>query len=193
MSVYFTSHLGISSELLEVPLRVSTPVGDSSVVDQVYRSCVVTIQGLDTQVDLIFLYLLDFDVILGMDWLSPRHAVLDCYAKTVNLGVPGIPPVLWQGSYSRSPTGIISFMRARRLVTSGCLAYLAYVRDVSAEPHSVDSVPIVREFSDVFPTDLPGLPPERDIDFAIDLEPGSKPISIPPYCIAPAELRELSV
>ena len=53
MSVYFASHLGIFYELLEVPLRVSTPVGDSLVVDQVYMSCVVTIQGLDTQVDLI--------------------------------------------------------------------------------------------------------------------------------------------
>src|SRR5688572_18401895 len=53
MSVYFASHLGISFELLEVPLRVLTPVGDSLVVDQVYRSCVVTIQGRDTQVDLI--------------------------------------------------------------------------------------------------------------------------------------------
>ena len=64
---------------------------------------------------------------------------------------------------------------------------------MSVEPQSVDSVPIIREFSDVFPNDLQGLPPERDIDFAIDLEPGTKPISIPPYRMAPAELRELSV
>ena len=71
-------------------------------------------------------------------------------------------------------------MWARRLVASGCLAYLAYVRDVSREGSSVDSVPVVREFADVFPTDLPGLPPDRDIDFAIDLEPDTRPISIPP-------------
>jgi len=44
---------------------------------------------------------------------------------------------------------------------------------------------------DVFPTDLLGVPPERDIDFVIDLEPGTKPISIPPYRMAPAELKEL--
>ena len=64
---------------------------------------------------------------------------------------------------------------------------------MSREGPSVDSVPVVREYADVFPTDLPCLPPERDIDFAIDLEPGTRPISIPPYRMAPAELRELSV
>ncbi|KAH0641849.1 hypothetical protein KY290_033468 [Solanum tuberosum] len=137
--------------------------------------------------------MVDFDVILGMDWLSPYHAVLDCYAKTVTLAMPGIPPVLWQGAYSHTPTEIISFMRARRLVASRCLAYLAYVRDVSREDTSVDSVPVVREFADVFPTDLPGLPPDRDIDFAIDLELDTRPISIPPYRMTPADLRELSV
>ena len=162
-------------------------------MDQVLRSCLVTIQGYDTRADLIMLDMIDFDVILGMDWLSPYHVVLDCYAKTVTLSMPGVPPVLWQAAYSHTPTGIISFIRARRLVASGCLAYLAHIRDVSREGPSVDSVPVVREYADVFPTDLPGLPPERDIDFAIDLEPGTRPISIPPYRMAPAELRELSV
>ena len=64
---------------------------------------------------------------------------------------------------------------------------------MSREGPSVDSVPVVREYADVFPTDLRGLPPERDIDFAIDLEPDTRPISIPPYRMAPSKLRELSV
>ncbi|XP_069145978.1 uncharacterized protein [Solanum lycopersicum] len=149
--------------------------------------------GSTFSADLIMLDMIDFDVILGMDWLSPYHVVLDCYAKTVTLSMPGDFPVLWQAAYSHTPTGIISFIRARRLVASGCLAYLAHIRDVRREGPSVDSVPVVREYADVFPTDLPGLPPERDIDFAIDLEPGTRPISIPPYRMAPAELRELSV
>ncbi|CAM8885394.1 unnamed protein product [Rhodiola kirilowii] len=56
---------------------------------------------------------------------------------------------------------------------------------------TVDSVPIVSEFIDVFPEDLPGLPPVRDVEFCIDLVPGTEPISIPPYRMAPTELREL--
>ena len=72
------------------------------------------------------------------------------------------------------------------------MSYLAFIRDTSVEPPSMDSVPVVQEFLDVFPSDLPGVPPDRDIDFAIDLEPGTKPISIPPYRITPAELKELN-
>ncbi|XP_015158227.1 uncharacterized protein [Solanum tuberosum] len=179
VSVYFAPRLGMRYESLAELIHVSTLVGESLVVDQVLRSFLVTIQGYDTRVDLILLDMVDFDVILGMDWLSPTMRSWIANAKT--------------GAYSHTPTGIISFMRARRLVASGCLDYLAYVRDMSREGPSVNSVSVVREFADVFPRDLPGLPPERDIDFAIDLEPDTRPISILPFRMAPVELRELSV
>ena len=71
------------------------------------------------------------------------------------------------------------------------MAYLAHIRDTSIETPMLESIPGVSEFSEVFPTDLPGLPPDRDIDFCIDVEPGTRPISIPPYRMAPAELKEL--
>ena len=54
-------------------------------------------------------------------------------------------------------------------------------------------VPVVNEFFDVFPEDLPGLPPDREIEFEIELAPGTKPISIASYWMAPAELKELKV
>ena len=65
------------------------------------------------------------------------------------------------------------------------MAYLAYVRDTTAETPAIDSVPVVREFPDVFPSDLPGMPPDRDIDFCIDLAPDTQPISVPLYLMAP--------
>ena len=77
------------------------------------------------------------------------------------------------------------------MVSKGCLAFLAHLRDNITQVPSIESVSIVREFLDVFPADLPGMPPDRDIDFSIDLEPGTRPISIPPYRMAPAELRDL--
>ena len=55
----------------------------------------------------------------------------------------------------------------------------------------LEDVPVVRDFSDVFPDDLPGLPPEQEIDFPMDLVPGTAPISLPPYRMAPDELKEL--
>ncbi|XP_015165509.1 uncharacterized protein [Solanum tuberosum] len=93
VSVYYASRLSMMSEPLVAPLRVSNPVGESLVVDQVFRSCLVTIQGRDTRDDLILLDMVDFDVILGMDSLSPYHAVLDCFSKTVTLDILAIPPV----------------------------------------------------------------------------------------------------
>ena len=55
----------------------------------------------------------------------------------------------------------------------------------------VDEIPIVREFPDVFPYDIIGLPPDREVEFTIDWIPGTEPISIPPYRMAPVELREI--
>ena len=77
--------LDITCDSMTVPIRVSTPVGKPLVVDRVYRSYLVSLAGYDTWVDLIILGMVDFDVILGMDWVSPYRDVLDCNAKTVTL------------------------------------------------------------------------------------------------------------
>ena len=76
-------------------------------------------------------------------------------------------------------------------MSKGCLAFLAHLRDDTPKIPSIESVSIVREFLDVFPADLPGIQQDMHIDFCIDLKPGTRPFSIPPYRMAPAELREL--
>ncbi|XP_070009503.1 uncharacterized protein [Nicotiana sylvestris] len=88
-------------------------------------------------------------------------------------------------------TRVISFLKAQRMVEKGCDAYIAYIRDVIIDTPTVDSVPVGRDLPDVFLADLPGMPPDRDIDFGIDLLLGIQPISIPPYRMAPLELKEL--
>ncbi|XP_070008341.1 uncharacterized protein [Nicotiana sylvestris] len=77
------------------------------------------------------------------------------------------------------------------MVGKGCLSYLALARDVSAKTPTIDSVLVVRDFLDVFHVYLSGMSPDRDIDFGIDLVTGAQPISIPPYRMAPAKLKEL--
>ncbi|XP_027769570.1 uncharacterized protein LOC114075279 [Solanum pennellii] len=116
--------------------------------------------------------------------LSPgdlRRRPLMLFLQTVTLIMPGVPRVEWKSVSGSYPSKVISFIRAQRLVERGCLSYLAFIRDTSIEPPPMDSIPVVQEFLNVFPSDLPGVPPDRDIDFAIDLEPGTKPTSIPPY------------
>ncbi|KAH0743008.1 hypothetical protein KY290_031001 [Solanum tuberosum] len=144
-----------------------------------------------TWADLVILDMTDFDIILGMTWLSPYYAVLNCNTKSVTLEIPCRKWLEWEGVYKSKPTKIISSIRARKLVGQGCLAYLSYIQDVKVESPPIKSIPVVSEFREVFPTYLPGMPPDRDIDFFIDLETGTHPISIPLYRISSIKLREL--
>ena len=88
-------------------------------------------------------------------------------------------------------SNIISTMAAHRMLRKGCQGYLAYVVETEKERTLVDEIPVVREFPDVFPDDIASLPPDREVEFTIDLIPRTEPISIPPYRMAPTELREL--
>ena len=87
---------------------------------------------------------------------------------------------MWEGDYTSTPIHIISFHHAKTMVSKGYLAFLAHLRDDTSQVPSIESISIVREFLDVFPADLPGMPPDRDIDFCIDLELGTHHIFIPP-------------
>ena len=77
------------------------------------------------------------------------------------------------------------------MISKGYLYHLVRVKDSSSESPTLESVPVVSEFPEVFPDDLSGVPPEREIDFGIDLLPDTQPISIPPYRMAPTEIKEL--
>ena len=82
-------------------------------------------------------------------------------------------------------------MKARRLVQQGGWVFLAYAVSTEGKKKPIDTVSIVNEFMDVFPEDLSGIPLSREVDFGIELEPGTGPISKAPYRMAPAELKEL--
>ena len=191
ISPCFASRLGRGRVRREEQLVVSTPLKEIFVAEWEYESCVVRVKDKDTSVNLVVLDTLDFDVILGMNWLSPCHASVDCYHKLIRFDFPGEPSFSIQGDRSNAPTNLISIISARRLLRQGCIGYLAVVKDSQAKIGDVTQVSVVKEFVDVFPEELPGLPPEREVEFCIDLIPDTRPISIPPYRMAPAELKEL--
>ena len=133
----------------------------------------------------------DFDVILGMDWLAGYHASMDCFHKTLTFKLEETQAgVLFQGERRSPRAGFFSALKADRLLRSGCVGYLAFITE-DKRSQGVEEIPIVEEFPDVFQEEIPGLPPTREIDFAIELLPGIAPISIAPYRMAPAELGEL--
>ena len=76
-----------------------------------------------------FQEMVDFDVILGMTWLSPNFAILNCNAKTVTLAKPETDPLVWEGDYTPNPVRIVSFLCARKMISKGCLAFLAHLKD----------------------------------------------------------------
>ncbi|KAH0746273.1 hypothetical protein KY285_007930 [Solanum tuberosum] len=77
------------------------------------------------------------------------------------------------------------------MISKGYLYHLVWVKDSNSETPTLESVLVVNGFPEVFPEDLPRVPPKREIDFGIDLLPDTQPISIPPYRMAPAELKKL--
>ncbi|KAL0551567.1 hypothetical protein IC582_010656 [Cucumis melo] len=137
--------------------------------------------------------MLDFDVILGMDWLAANHASIDCSRKEVAFNPPSMASFKFKAEGSRLLPKVISAMRASKLLSQGTLSILVSMVDTGEVDVSLSLEPVVRDYPDVFSEELPGLPPHREIKFAIELEPGTIPISRAPYRMAPVELKELKV
>ena len=125
-----------------------------------------------------------------MDWLSSNNAQIDCKGKKLQLITPGKKEILFRGK--RQTHKFLTMAQTKRLLRKGNEAYLAHVVDTQRKVPNLQDIPIVNEFEDVFPQDLPGLPPDRVIEFAIELAPGTAPVSKAPYRLAPVEMKELA-
>ena len=130
---------------------------------------------------MIVLPISDFDVVLGMDWLNRYRVVIDCHDMILSFKIKGA-----EVEYKLEKPRLLS-MNTKELWEKPMIATLL----VDGKEITMEMVPVVRQFSDVFPIELPGLPPEREIEFGIDLLPGVGAISKAPYRMAPMELAEL--
>nr|GFC71574.1 putative reverse transcriptase domain-containing protein [Tanacetum cinerariifolium] len=132
----------------------------------------------------------EFDIILGMDWFSEHHATIDCRSYRVIFGDIHAPEFIYHGSLPGKSMQIISTLQARTLLSYGCKGFLANIHDTTSDVPSIHDQPIVSEFPDVFPDELPGIPPVREVEFSIELIPGAERISKSPYRMDPIELKE---
>ncbi|KAH0661984.1 hypothetical protein KY284_026915 [Solanum tuberosum] len=117
--------------------------------------------------DLVELDMVDFDVILGMDWLHACYASVDCKTRVVKFQFPNERVLEWKSSSTVHKDHFISYLKARKLVSKGCVYQLVRVNDSSIEIPPIQSVLIVKEFPEVFPNDFLGVPPEREIYFEL--------------------------
>ncbi|TYK27290.1 DNA/RNA polymerases superfamily protein [Cucumis melo var. makuwa] len=193
VSSIFLTKLNRMLEPLSEGLAIYTPVGDVLLVNEVLRNCEVLVEGISLLVDLLPLELQRLDVILGMDFLFAHYASMDCHRKEVVFRKPGFAEVVFRGMRKAVSRSLISVLKAEKLLRKGCTAFLAHIVVVQREKLKPEDVPVVKEFLDVFPDDLSGLPPDREIEFTIELLPGTAPISQAPYRMAPSELKELKM
>ncbi|GJS17082.1 putative nucleotidyltransferase, ribonuclease H [Tanacetum coccineum] len=128
-------------------------------IDHEYVNCPIRFDDRIRPANLLPIHMLDFDVILGMDWLASHRATIDCYARTVIFGNVHQPEFVYHGSSPLKSVKLISAMKARTLISHGCQGFLASVMDTSLESPNIENLSVVREFADVFPDELPGLPP----------------------------------
>ncbi|GJT49184.1 putative reverse transcriptase domain-containing protein [Tanacetum coccineum] len=140
-----------------------------------------------------------FDVIIGMDWLAKYHDVIVCAEKIIRIPF-GDEILIVRGDGSSNKHGtrlnIISCTKAYEYLMKGCHVFLANITATKDEDKSkekrLEDVPVVQEFPEVFPEDLPGIPPTRQVEFRIDLVPGATPVARAPYRLAPSEMKELA-
>ncbi|XP_075479496.1 uncharacterized protein LOC142520395 [Primulina tabacum] len=126
-----------------------------------------------------------------MDWLARNNAIVDCKGKRVKLRTPNQEENVYHGK-SKEWKSLLSASQAWKAMKSGEDIYLAMVSEVQGEVElKIEDIPIVREFPNVFPEELLGAVPDREVEFEINLVPGAAPISKAPYRMAPAELKEL--
>jgi hypothetical protein len=159
------------STVIAEALYVINTLGGWVDADWIVRKTPLELAGRVFSTDLIILKGQGIDVILGMSWMKLHRAILDIAGRLVHLDSPVYGKV------------ILHLSAVSRIKSS-----LHHVVELKLE-----DIHIVREFSDVFPNDLPGMPPKRAINFKIELQPGTTPIAKAPYKMSPVEIKELKI
>ena len=135
-------------------------------------------------VDLWVIGISDFDVILGMDWLTAHRVVIDCDSKRITSYTPDGIRVTFQGAkHDALPQTMYDSRWSGRL-----MSWLASLTLQDEGRRDLSLPRVFCEYDDVFPDELSGLPLYRDVDFVIELHPGTSPISMTPHRMTPIEL-----
>ncbi|GJY12955.1 putative reverse transcriptase domain-containing protein [Tanacetum coccineum] len=164
----FSTLIDITPTTLENHYDIELSNGKIIGVNTIIRGCTLNFMNHPFNIDLMPIPLGSFDVIIGMDWLTKYHAVIICDENIM----------------------------PQEYLSKGCDVFLAHITTKEAKDKSeekrLEDVPIVRDFPEVFPEDLPGIPPARQVEFQIDLVPGAAPVARAPYRLAPSEMKELA-
>ncbi|GKC27438.1 putative reverse transcriptase domain-containing protein [Tanacetum coccineum] len=163
VSTNFSTLIDIKPVELDTCYEVELADGKVVSTNNVLIGCTLNLLNRSFPIDLMVIELGSFDIIIGMDWLSRYDAAILCGVK-----------------------------KARKYIEKGCELFLAQVTEQELKEKRLEDVPVIRDFPEVFPDELPGLPPPRQVEFRIDLILGAAPVARAPYRLAPSEMKELS-
>ena len=169
--------LGLEVGALEEPLYVSSPLGIRARIGMICRGSQLEISGSLLTVDLRVMDMSEFNVILGMDWLTAYRVVIDCERRRVTAYMQDSTRVVFQGDKHDILPQTVYESRCRGQL-AGWLASLTLEDEVRSD---LDLPRVVCEYEDIFLNELPGLPPQRVVDFGIKLHLGTSPISMTPH------------
>ncbi|GKA53020.1 putative reverse transcriptase domain-containing protein [Tanacetum coccineum] len=172
VSTTFIPLLGIEPSELGFRYEIKIASGKLVEIDKVIKGCKLEIEGHVFDIDLIPFGHGSFHVIIGMDWLSNHKAKIICQEKVVRI------PLL-DG-------------KVLRVLGDKPEEKMRQLKSAKAKEKEQEEIVVMRDFPKVFPNDLSGLPPVREIEFQIELIPRATPVAKSPYRLTPSELEELS-
>ncbi|GJT14422.1 putative reverse transcriptase domain-containing protein [Tanacetum coccineum] len=160
-------------------------------INTIIQGAILTLLNQPFKINLIPIKLGSFDIVIGIDWLSKYHARIICDEKVIHIPINGETLII-RCDQSKTRLNLISSIKTEGYISRGCQVFLIQVMEKKSDKKRLEDIPVVKEFPEVFPEYLPGLPPIRQVEFQIDLILGATPVARAPYRLAPSEIHELS-
>jgi hypothetical protein len=189
-----TSHDVVQKEVIwdesifvEMASRAKQKVGGK------VMGCALNLGEFVKRVNLYVMILRSYDIVIGMDWMETHEAIPNCKTKWLSLVDDEGQRRVIVGRNQGVSLWFVSSLQLRKSMCKGCKLYAILVINEKGVAEGLELLPVVKEFVDVFPEELPGMPLDRELEFTIDLKPGTEPIARTPYRMSTPELQELKM
>ncbi|GKD34289.1 putative reverse transcriptase domain-containing protein [Tanacetum coccineum] len=191
VSISLASKLNIPPITIDTFYDIEMADGNLVSTNTVIYGATLTLLNQPFKIDLMLIKLGSSDVVIGMDWLSKYHVRIICDEKIIRIPINGETLII-RGDQSKARLSLISCIKTKRYISRGCQVFVAQVMENKSDKKRLEDIPVVREFPEVFPEDLPSLPPVRQVEFQIDLIPEVTPVARAPYKLAHSKMQKLS-
>ena len=172
--------LNLKLSVMSGEMVVELPAMGSISTTLACLSCPLSIFDKEFLVNLVCIPLAGLDVVLGMNWLRDNYVHINCFKKSLRFS-----------SLEEEEAGLVTAKQLKKLVSEEAQVFTLLALMSVENQNKINELEIVRDFAEVFPDEIPEVPPEREVEFGIELVPGTRPVSMAPYRMSASELSEL--